>query len=281
MDPFTIGALVLVGGAVVTIAILFATGIFRISSGGTTPRQPRESVSLTVEPDFVCPKADCVMVVDFAVTTDSSPATSNLSVRTPAGNVVVLSNDLSGRVRVAGNDPFFADGPGQYTFTLVADGLRGGPITARDDAALIPPSGLLLPISSVVTYSATAPVFERQLAIDSFLLGEGDFGKGHRRFTFCEKMTALSEIRYGTGGAAGRSDVLGIRVTNIARNRVIASANLNPGDVLAISPAISMAEGAAIEMTMSADVGGPDAEANAFPVGSSVFWSVTAILDCV
>lgn len=275
-----VGFLVLVGIIAAVVVVGFLTGYIRIASPGRPTRRPAESASLEVSPSCVCPKPDCVLVVAFDTVTDSPGATGELTVLTPSGNEVVLASQLSGRLQLPGDDPFFADGPGQYVFTFVASGLRRSTITQTADATLMPAAGFGLPYTSNVRMRANAPVTERQAASDTLVLGTGDFGKGFRRFTFCDKMTALTELRYGGGGAPGRSNILGVSIFNIASGREVAQMQMAPGDRLPVSPPITMTDGAAIVMTQSALVGGASPEANAYPAGTTVSWNVTAELNC-
>ena len=271
-------AVALLVAAVVILGNIF--GWWERGAGNGDSSVNKESASLVVTPDMLCPTSGCSASVAFSTTTEAENASATLSVVTPAGRTVDLASSLNGELTFAGDDPIFSDGSGVYNFRFEATNLQGEDLTRRDTVTLMARHGTTLPYTSSVQFSANSTEYERMSALDVLVLGEGDFGKGHHRFTFCNKSTVLAGIHYGSGGVAGYSDALSVTVYNLRTGAAHAAAIMNPGDDLIVDPAISIADSAAVEMIMTAYTDGVGAAANSFPIGSTVQWSIYPKLDC-
>lgn len=274
MDPFTVGVISVLVIVAIAVGVAIANGArIRRPGGGNSPR-PVDLVSFAMRPRIICSKRECSVEIDYSVEPDGAGAAVSLSVRTPRNRTIPVSNQMQLRRIIPGDDSFWSDGPGQYTFTWRATGLQQGDITNVHDVHVIPASGGTVLDSISFTFNPNDQ--NRRVVGDIAIFGTVAGRKG-RSLDTCEKYMALASIRYVSGGIAGFPRDLSINVSDGAGQAQGTAILLpNPGsDTLLLPNPVPIQNGIAIESQMASGTG-PE-----FPIGRNIPWVLEYTFKCL
>lgn len=274
MDPVTIGVISIFLLVAIAVGVAIASRA-RISrpSGGNSPR-PVDPVTFSIRPKIICSKRECSVEIDYSVQSDRAGAAVSLSVRTPRNSTITVSNQMQLRQIISGDDSFWSDGPGQYTFTWRATGLQQGDITNVHDVHVIPTSGGTM--LDFISFTFGPNDQNRRVVGDIAIFGTVA-GKKGRSLDTCEKYMALASIRYVSGGIAGFPRDLSINVFDGA-GQVQGTAILLPqpsSDTFLLPNPVPIQNGIAIDSQMASG-SGPE-----FPIGQSIPWVLEYTFKCL
>lgn len=269
-----LGFVILLALVIAAVAVLVATGVIRPWRGGSNTPPPSDPVTFSIRPKIICNKAECGVTIDYSVQSAQAGAAVSLTVRTPSNTTKPVSNQMQLRQTIAGDDPFWSDGPGQYTLTWRATGLLQGNITNVHDVHVIPSSGGKIP--DFISFAFGANDRNRRVAGDIAIFGTVSGRKG-RALDTCEKYMALVSVRYLSGGIAGYPNDLAVNVAD-GSGGSLGTAVLKPlpgADTLLLASGVPIQNGIAIESQMASGIG-PE-----FPIGQSIPWILEYTFNCL